>query len=81
MEQGDWFRCDLVRAAAPELNVEWQEWLTKNFDPGNWDAYKVRDQDVLPYIDGRPQWVTDAYMPAHLVERLRGIVPDLDALR
>lgn len=53
----------------PEILAEWWQWLKDHFDPGHYDAYKECDQSVLPYIDGRPQWVVDTYMPPHIEQR------------
>jgi len=55
----------------PDIKARWDAWLDAQRDPGHYDAYKERDQSVLPYIDGHPQWVCDVFMPAELVRELK----------
>ncbi len=66
------FMIKRTKVTDPELLREWDQWLDDNLDPGHSDAYKERDQAVLPYVNGQPQWVCDTYMPPHLVAKLRG---------
>ena len=67
---GKYIRTDLItRERHPQIVEAWETWLDENLDPGHWDSYKVRDQKDLPYIDGHPQWRTDAFMPQFLVAR------------
>jgi hypothetical protein len=60
-----------IEDSHPEVAEEWDVWLSLNFDPGHYDTYKERDQTVLPYVDGKPQWVVEIYMPPHLVEKVK----------
>ena len=55
----------------PEILSEWNQWLVDNFDPGHYDACKERDPKILPYVEGKPQWYVEVYMPPHLVEKWR----------
>ena len=66
---GDYVRTDTPMSDT--LRSEWDEWLDRQRDPGLWDSYKVKDPKELPYVDGHPQWVTDAFMPDHLLEKLK----------
>lgn len=67
---GTYYRRELIEKEAPEVIAEWDEWLEANSDPGHYDHHKERDQSVLPYIDGHPQWVCDIYMPPHIADKL-----------
>lgn len=60
----------LKRRMSAELEAEWYKWLDDHFDPGHYNYWKQRDQSVLPYINGLPQWVTEMWMPQHLVKKL-----------
>ncbi len=62
-----------VESSHPEVAREWDEWLSANFDSGHYEMYKERDPAVLPYVDGKPQWVVAIYMPPHLVAKLSEI--------
>jgi hypothetical protein len=70
---GEYLQLKNVEAEAPALIAEWDAWLDAQRDPGNYESYKERDQSVLPYIDGKPQWVTEVYMPVHILEKLEQI--------
>lgn len=59
-----------VEELAPEIVGEWHKWLDAQRDPGNYESYKVKDPTILPYTNGHPQWVTEVFMPQHLVNRL-----------
>lgn len=64
-----------IEQTCPAILQEWDEWLRSHFDPGHYDTWKVKDPAVKPYIDGKPQWITETFMPPHLVERMGRICP------
>jgi len=74
LNYGCYYRQEEIAQEAPEIMEEWERWLDAQIDPGHYDAYKVCDQSVLPYIDGRPQWVCAVFMPGYLVRKLKGIL-------
>jgi hypothetical protein len=63
---GVYIRKEEFEAAFPSLVSEWDKWLDAQRDPGTYESYKERDQSVLPYINGKPQWVTEVFLPAFL---------------
>ena len=68
---GHYYRREEVEAVAGEdVILAWDSWLDAQRDPGLYDSYKERDQSILPYVDGQPQWVTDVYMPPDIEDRL-----------
>ncbi len=67
----EYFTREEIEKQAPEILQEWDQWLRDNFDPGYYDSYKVREQSILPYVNGQPQWVTETYMPPHLRTRIQ----------
>lgn len=67
---GSYFRREEILTEHPEIIPEWDAWLEANPDPGYYESYKVKDQSVLPYIDGHPQWVCDVYMPPELMDKI-----------
>lgn len=67
----EYFRHEEIAASNPNVIAEWDEWLRDNFDLGHYDSYKVREQEIFQYVDGKPQWVTDTFMPDHIVAKLK----------
>ena len=70
---GDYYLRKPIEDRFPDLYEEWSGWLSEHFDLGNYDTYKVKDPAVLPYVNGEPQWVTEVFMPDHLVEKLKAL--------
>lgn len=70
MRHGNYYRMEVIEVIAPQIIPAWTEWLDRQQDPGNYDAYKQKDQSILPYIDGRPRWVCDVYMPPEIEDML-----------
>jgi len=67
---GHYYRFEEIGRVAPDVLLKWYGWLDAQRDPGLYDAYKVKDPKVLPYIDGHPQWVCDVYMPPEIEDKL-----------
>lgn len=64
------YQVDSKTPMSDTLRAEWEKWLAENFDLGHYDAYKVKDPEVLPYVDGEPQRLVDTDMPEHLFAKL-----------
>jgi|SRR4026207_870735 hypothetical protein len=61
----------VIEKEYPDIQARWGAYLDAQCDPGMYDSYKVKDPAVLPYVDGKPQWVCDIFMPAELVKELK----------
>jgi len=53
-----------------EIETAWNIWLEEQADPGNYDYWKDRERQWSDYIDGRPKYWAQTYMPAELVQEL-----------
>ena len=68
--KGNYYKDSEVKKFPLKIIDELFEYLDENYDPGHYDMYKERDQTILPYVDGKPQWVIEYFVPQEIEEKL-----------